>query len=211
MGQKVNPISLRLGFIENWRSNWFRHHHLGPLILEDYRIREFLNKRFADSGITRIDIERLADQVRIKIQASRPGLIIGRKGVEINTVSEELRKICQKDVTIDVTEVPNPALDANFMAQSIAFQLSRRSSSYRFVCKRAIETAMQQGAGGIKIRVSGRLAGAEISRSETYKEGKIPLHTLNAIIDYARATAYTTYGTIGVKVWIYKGDAKEKI
>jgi len=211
MGQKVNPISLRLGIIENSRSNWFQEKRLGTFILDDYRVRQYLQKRFPDSGITRIDIDRLADNVRIKIRASRPGLIIGRKGAEVNIVSAELHKICNKNVIIDVTEVTNSALDATFMAKSIAAQLSRRGTSFRFVCKRAIETAVGQGAGGIKIKISGRLAGAEISRSETYKEGKVPLHTLVAIIDYAQETAFTAYGTIGVKVWIYKGYAKERV
>lgn len=211
MGQKVNPISFRLGFIESWRSNWFQHRRLGPYLLEDYKIRKYLAKRFPDSGITRMDIDRLADIVRIKITASRPGLIIGRKGSEINTVSAQLRKICGREVTIDVTEATKPALDATYLAGSIAGQLSRPGSSFRFLCKRAIENTMQQGAGGVKIKVSGRLGGAEISRSEAYKQGKIPLHTLYAIIDYARATAFTNYGTIGVKVWIYKGNAKEKV
>lgn len=211
MGQKVNPISLRLGIIENWRSNWFQARKLGPGILEDYHIRRYFKKRFPDSGITRLDIEQLADNIRIKILASRPGLIIGRKGSEINNVSTELSKIYGKSVIIDVAEVTNAVIDANYVAQNIAFQLSRRRVSFRFICKRAIESAMGQGAGGIKIQVSGRLAGAEISRRETYKEGKIPLHTLQAIIDYAPATSFTAYGTIGVKVWIYKGYAKEKV
>ncbi|MFH2068128.1 MAG: 30S ribosomal protein S3 [Candidatus Omnitrophota bacterium] len=211
MGQKVNPLSFRLGFIENWRSNWFQHRRLGPSILEDYQIRKYLAKRFPDSGVTRVDIDRLVDIVRVKIKANRPGLIIGRKGAEINTVSAELRKICGKEVTIDVTETQNSATDATFVSGSIAAQLSQKGRSFRYVCKRTIETAMQQGAGGIKIKISGRLGGAEISRCETYKQGKIPLHTLVAIIDYASATAFTTYGTIGVKVWIYKGNAKEKV
>lgn len=210
MGQKVNPIGLRLGFAEGWRSNWFSHRRLGPGIKEDYEIRQYLRKRFPDSGITRIDIDRLVDSVKISIQAGRPGLIIGRKGAEINNISRELGQKTAKTVSIDVTEVGNSACDANFLAANIAEQLKKRGS-HRFICKKAIETAIRSGAQGVKIQVGGRLGGAEISRSESYKDGKIPLHTLSARIDYARATAYTTYGTVGVKVWIYKGDARERV
>ncbi|HNQ35337.1 MAG TPA: 30S ribosomal protein S3 [bacterium] len=210
MGQKVIPTALRLGYIEGWRSNWFQHRRLGPSILEDYKVRAYLQKRFPESGITRIDIDRLVDMIRIKIRASRPGLIIGRKGAEINNVSKELQALCNKNVTVDVSEVTNSSVDAAFLAQSIAQQISRRGTSYRFVCKNTIENAMQRGANGVKIKISGRLAGAEISRSESYKDGTIPLHTLSAIIDYAQTTAHTTYGAIGVKVWLYRGDAKEK-
>lgn len=210
MGQKVNPLSLRLGFVENWRSNWFASKRFGPFILEDHKIRTYLKKRFSDSGITRIDIGRTSDLVSVNILASRPGLIIGRKGAEINAVSAELRQICGKPVNIDVKEIPNQWLDATFVAENLATQLSRRGASFRFPCKRMVETVMQQGAGGVKVEVSGRLAGAEISRSETFKEGKMPLHTLTALVDFSQAVAYTPYGTIGVKVWIYKGDAKEK-
>lgn len=210
MGQKVNPIGLRLGYTEDWRSNWFSHRRLGPCLKEDSDIRRYLMKRFPDSGITRIDIDRLADRIRLRIKASRPGLIIGRKGSEINAVSKDLGEMTGVQVTIDVTEVSTAALDAVYMAQNIADQLKRRGS-FRFICKRAVETAMQQGAQGIKIQVSGRLAGAEISRSEKYKDGKIPLHTLTAKIDYAQRTAFTTYGTIGVKVWIYNGDVREAV
>lgn len=211
MGQKVKPTSLRLGYIQPWISNWWvKEHKLAPLILEDYRIRHYLSRRFPDSGITSIAINRLVDRVQVKVTASRPGLIIGRKGSEINVVTQELAKICGKSVTIDVAELPRPSLAAAFMADSIAQQLKRRGS-FRFICKRAVETVMQHGALGVKIQVGGRLGGAEISRSEKYKEGKIPLHTFSAIIDYGEATAFTTYGTIGVKVWIYRGDSKEKV
>ncbi len=211
MGQKVRPTALRLGYNQPWLSNWWvKDKKLAPFILEDYRIRQYLYRRFPDSGITSIAIDRLADRLHIKIQASRPGLIIGRKGSEINLVNKDLAKICGKTATIDVAEVSRPSVNAAFMSANVAQQLKRRGS-FRFICKRAVETAMQHGALGIKIQVSGRLGGAEISRSEKFKEGKIPLHTFSAIIDYGQTTAFTTYGTIGVKVWIYRGDSKEKV
>ena len=209
MGQKVNPLSLRLGIIENWRSNWFAKGNYGDLIKEDLLIRNFITKRFIRGGITRIDIEKVADRIRIILHTTRPGIVIGRKGAEIDRLSNELYNLLKKQVTVDVEEVKDPNLNAQFIADAIVYQLAKKSS-YRYVIKRAIAVAMQSGAKGIKVRASGRLAGTEISRSEQYKEGRIPLHTLRAAIDYGVVTAHTKYGTIGIKVWVYKGEIFKK-
>jgi len=209
MGQKVNPTSLRLGIIENWRSNWFTKRNYGNLIKEDLLIRDFITKRFIRGGITRIDIEKLADKVKIILHTSRPGIVIGRRGAEIDRLSNELHNLLKKQVTVDVEEVKAPNLNAQFIADAVVYQVTKKSS-YRYVIKRAIAVAMQSGAKGIKIRASGRLAGTEISRSEQYKEGRIPLHTLRAAIDYGTATAHTKYGAVGIKVWVYKGEVFKK-
>ena len=209
MGQKVNPISLRLGIIEEGRSNWFAKKNYGDLIKEDLLIRDFITRRFTRGGITRINIEKITDRVRIILHTARPGIVIGRRGAEIDRLSNELHNLLKKQVTIDVEEVKNPNLNAKFIADSIVYEVTKRSS-YRYVIKRAISVAMRSGAKGIKIRASGRLAGTEISRSEQYKEGRIPLHTLRAKIDYGTATAHTKYGTVGIKVWVYKGEIFKK-
>ena len=206
MGQKVNPISFRLGVIKSWESRWFANNkNFGDVLEEDLKIRDFLKKKLEYAGITRIDIERASERVRIILHTARPGLVIGRRGAEIEKLKDELTKITNKSILLDVEEVKNPEIDANLIAQNIALQLERRVS-FRRAMKRAIQVAMQQGAKGIKIMVSGRLGGAEMSRTESYKEGKIPLHTLRADVDYAFEEARTTYGVIGVKVWVYKGE-----
>ncbi len=211
MGQKVNPISFRLGVIKTWDSRWFANgKDFGSTLEEDLKIRDFLKKKLEYAGITKIGIERASERVRIILHTARPGLVIGRRGSEIEKLKEEINKITNKSVLIDVEEVKNPEIDANLIAQNIALQLERRIS-FRRAMKRAIQVAVQQGAKGIKIMVSGRLGGAEMSRTESYKEGKIPLHTLRADVDYAFTEAKTTYGVIGVKVWVYKGEVlKEK-
>jgi len=206
VGQKVNPISFRLGVIKSWESRWFANNkNFGDVLEEDLKIRDFLKKKLEYAGITRIDIERASERVRIILHTARPGLVIGRRGAEIEKLKDELTKITNKSILLDVEEVKNPEIDANLIAQNIALQLERRVS-FRRAMKRAIQVAMQQGAKGIKIMVSGRLGGAEMSRTESYKEGKIPLHTLRADVDYAFEEARTTYGVIGVKVWVYKGE-----
>lgn len=211
MGQKVNPIGFRLAIIENWKSNWFPKRIYADLIKEDLLIRNFIARKFVRGGITKIEIEKIADRVRIILHTARPGIVIGRKGVEIDRLSNELHNLLKKQVTVDVKELKKPNISAQFIANAIIFQIAKKGS-HRYVIKRAIATAMQSGAKGIKIRGSGRLGGAEISRAEQYKEGRIPLHTLRANIDYGIATSHTKYGTVGIKVWVYKGEifGKEK-
>ncbi len=210
MGQKVNPISFRLGIVENWQSTWFaKKKDFANFLQEDIFIRKFIDDRFSSGGITKVEIERVADSLRIKLHTARPGIVIGRKGVEIDRINNELRSLLKRQVIIDVLEVENPALDAQFVAQTIANQVGR-NFSFRYVVKRTIQTTMQSGGKGIKVRVSGRLSGTEIARSELYKEGRNPLHTLRAIISYGYATARTTYGAIGIKVWIYRGEGTNK-
>ena len=210
MGQKVNPISFRLGIVENWQSTWFaKKKDFANFLQEDIFIRKFIDDRFSSGGITKVEIERVADSLRIKLHTARPGIVIGRKGVEIDRINNELRSLLKRQVIIDVLEVENPVLDAQFVAQTIANQVGR-NFSFRYVVKRTIQTTMQSGGKGIKVRVSGRLSGTEIARSELYKEGRNPLHTLRAIISYGYATARTTYGAIGIKVWIYRGEGTNK-
>jgi len=205
MGQKVNPIGFRLGIIENWKSNWFSKGSYADLIKEDLLIRKFIARRFVRGGITKIEIEKIADRVKIILHSARPGIVIGRKGVEIDRLSNELHDLLKKQVTVDVKEIKYPNISAQFIANAIIFQIAKKGS-HRYVIKRAIATAMQSGAKGIKIRGAGRLGGAEISRAEQYKDGRIPLHTLRADIDYGVATSHTKYGTVGIKVWVYKGE-----
>ncbi len=206
MGQKVSPLVLRLGYIKNWRSLWFADkHEFAKNLEEDYRIRKFIRKRFAQAAISRIDIERLAGKIKIIIYTARPGVIIGRRGADIDKLKQELSGISSKEIAIEPREVKNPAADAQLVAQNVAFQLEKRVA-FRRVLKRAIDQAMQAGAKGIRISVSGRLNGAEMARREKYMEGKLPLQTLRADVDYGFAEANTTYGTIGIKSWVYHGD-----
>lgn len=209
MGQKVSPIVLRIGFIKNWTSLWFAtKQDFGKFITEDAKIRKFINLKFRQASISKIVIERVG-AVRIKIHTARPGVIIGRHGADIDRLKADLGKLINKDLVIDIIEVKNPATDAQIVAQNITFQLEKRVA-HRRAMKRSIEQAINAGAKGIKIACGGRLGGAEISRTEKYKEGKIPLQTLRADIDYGFAEALTTYGLIGVKVWIYKGDVIDR-
>lgn len=208
MGQKVNPIGLRIAVNKNWRSRWFAgKKEFADLLQEDIAIREAVLKRLKDASISNVFIERYANRVRVTIRTARPGLVIGRKGEDIEKLREQLGKMTKKEVYIEIDEIKNPDIDAKLVAEGIALQLERRVS-YRRAMKRAIQMAMDTGADGIKVLVGGRLGGAEISRSESYKEGKIPLHTLRADIDYGTATARTVAGAIGIKVWICKKDEK---
>jgi len=204
MGQKVNPISNRLGFIKGWDSNWFGGDNYGDKLVEDAKIREYLNARLAKASISRIVIERTLKLITITVHTSRPGIIIGKGGQEVDKLKEELKKITNKEVQINIFEIKRPELDAKIVANNIARQIEGKIA-YRRATKMAIASTMRMGAEGIKILVSGRLNGAEMARSEMYKDGRTPLHTLRADIDYALAEALTKTGLIGVKVWICKG------
>jgi len=205
VGQKTNPIGFRLGFIKTWNSQWFDEKKFAQLLNEDLFIRRYIRRRMADGAVSKIEIERTAKRVLITIHTARPGVVIGKKGAEVDRLREELKRLTKKEVQINISEIKHPELDAFLVAQNIARQLEGKVS-FRRAMKRAITAAMRLGAEGIKITCAGRLAGAEMARRESYKEGRIPLQTLRADIDYATATAITTYGTIGVKVWIYHGD-----
>ena len=207
MGQKVNPISNRLGIIRGWDSNWFGGKNYGDKLVEDYKIRKYLNARLAKAGIAKIVIERTLKL--ITINTARPGIIIGKGGQEVDKLKEELKKITDKEVQINIFEIKRPELDAVIVGNNIARQLEGRVA-YRRAIKMAIASTMRMGAEGIKILISGRLNGAEMARAEIYKEGRIPLHTFRADIDYAQAEALTTYGQLGIKVWICKGEVYGK-
>ena len=214
MGQKVNPHGLRVGVIKNWDSRWFAKDHVfGDTLVEDYNLRKFLKKTLYSAGVPKIEIERSAQKVRLHIHCAKPGMVIGKNGAEIEKLRATCEKKLGKPVTINIVEIKNPDLDATLVAEGIAAQLEKRVS-FRRAMKLAIGRTMRLGAKGIKTQVSGRLGGAEIARSEHYHEGTIPLQTLRADIDYGFAEAHTTYGRIGVKVWIYKGevlqDARKK-
>jgi len=204
MGQKVNPISNRLGFINGWDSNWFGGDDYGEKLAEDQKIREYLNARLSKASISRIVIERTLKLITITVHTSRPGIIIGKGGQEVDKLKEELKKITNKEVQINIFEIKRPELDAKIVANNVARQIEGKIA-YRRAVKMAIASTMRMGAEGIKILVSGRLNGAEMARSEMYKDGRTPLHTLRADIDYALAEALTKTGLIGVKVWICKG------
>ncbi len=206
MGQKVSPYILRIGYIKNWRSLWIADkREFAKNVQEDYKIRKFIRKRFMQAAISQIEIERLAEQIKIRIFSARPGVIIGRRGADIDKLRTELSKISVKEIAIDIKEIKNPAKDAQLIAQNVAFQLEKRVA-FRRAMKRAIDQSLTAGVKGIKISCAGRLNGAEMSRRETYHEGKLPLQTLRANIDYGFAESHTTYGVLGVKVWVYKGD-----
>ena len=205
MGQKVNPIGLRLGINRTWDSRWFADDDYAPLLQEDLKIREFLHSRLAQAGVSRIVIERPAKKARITIHTARPGVVIGKKGADIEKIRQDLGKLTKADVHLNIVEIRKPEIDAKLVAEGIAQQLERRISTRRAM-KRAVQSAMRLGAQGIRINCGGRLGGAEIARSVWYREGRVPLHTLRAHVDYGQAAARTTYGVCGVKVWIYKGD-----
>ncbi len=206
MGQKVNPFVLRVGFIRTWQSKWFAKAKDYPrFIKEDFEIRKYIKAKFRHAAVSKIIIERLIDRVKIRRLTARPGIISGRHGAGIERLREDLNNIIKTEVSIDIEEVKEPALDAQLVAENIALQLEKRVL-FRRAVKRAIEQTMSAGAKGIKVSCSGRLGGAEMSRTETYKQGKIPLSTFRADIDYALAESLTTYGLIGIKVWIYRGD-----
>ena len=204
MGQKVNPIGSRLGIIRGWDSNWYGGKNFEPKLIEDFKIRQYLNTRLSKAGISRINIERTLKLVTVTINTARPGLIIGKGGQEVDKLKEELKKVTNKEVQINISEIKRPELDAILVANTIARQIEGRVS-YRKAIKTSIASSMRAGAEGIKVLASGRIGGAEMARREQYKEGRTPLHTLRADIDYALAEAHTTYGRIGIKVWICKG------
>lgn len=205
MGQKVNPIGLRLKITRTWDSKWFADKEYPKLVFEDHQVRSFVKKRMYHAGISKIEIERAAKRLRLKIHTARPGIVIGKKGVEIEALKQSLEKMVKKPVLIDISEVRRPELDAQLVAENVASQLERRIS-FRRAMKRAVGLALKFGAQGIRVQCAGRLGGAEMARREWYLEGRVPLHTLRADIDYGFAQAYTTYGVIGVKVWIFKGE-----
>ena len=204
MGQKVNPIGLRLGIIRGWDSNWYGGKNFAGKIVEDDKIRRYLHARLFKAGISKIYIERTLKLITVTINTARPGLIIGKGGTEVDKLKEELKKITNKEIQINISEVKRPDLDAVLIAQNIAKQIEGRIS-YRKAIKTAIASSMRSNAEGIKVSISGRLGGAEMARTEHFKEGRTPLHTLRADIDYAKAEAHTTYGRIGLKVWICRG------
>ena len=209
MGQKVHPIGFRLGIIKTWNSRWYAEKEFPQFVVEDKRIRQFIKDRLYHAGISKIEIERAANRVRIKIHTARPGIVIGKKGAEIEKLKKDLEKKINRQTFIDIIEVKRPELDAQLVAENIALQLERRVA-FRRAMKRAVATALKFGAQGIKVECSGRLGGAEMARTEWYREGRVPLHTLRADIDYGFAEAKTIYGVIGVKVWIFKGEILEK-
>lgn len=205
MGQKVNPVGFRIGVIRDWESKWFAEKDFGTLLMEDVKIREYLKKKLKDSAVSHFDIERAANRVNVTIHTAKPGMVIGKGGAEVEVIRNYIAQLSNKKVHINIAEIKNPELNATLVAESIAQQLERRVS-FRRAMKQSIQRSMRAGAKGIKTGVSGRLGGAEIARSEGYSEGTVPLHTLRADIDYGTAEAHTTYGRIGVKVWIYRGE-----
>jgi len=205
LGQKTNPTGLRLGIIKGWDSNWYSEENQPEMLLEDTKLREYLAARLRNGGLSNVVIERTPKRILLTLNTSRPGVIIGKGGEQIELLREELKKITNKEVQINVSEIKRPELDASLVAQNIAQQLQARVS-FRRAMKTAISSAMRMGAKGIKIKCAGRLGGAEMARTEQYKEGRVPLHTLRADIDYANTTSNTIYGSIGVSVWIFKGE-----
>jgi small subunit ribosomal protein S3 len=205
MGQKINPISLRLGIVRGWDSNWYGGKTFSDKLVEDQKIRDYVQARIPKGGIAKVVIERTLKRITLTIHTARPGVVIGKGGGEVDKIKEELKKITNKDVQINIFEIKRPELDAKLVGESIAQQIEARIS-YKRAMKQAIASAMRVGAEGIKVKVSGRLAGADMARTEQYKEGRIPLHTLRADIDYAISEAQTVYGKIGIKVWIFKGE-----
>ena len=209
MGQKVNPTSLRLGINRTWDSRWYADKNdYGDMLHADLKIREYLKKRLAQAGVSRIIIERPAKKARITIHTARPGVVIGKKGADIETLRRELQKMTGSEVHLNIVEIRKPELDATLIAEGIAQQLERRVA-FRRAMKRAVQSAMRLGAQGIRINCAGRLGGAEIARTEWYREGRVPLHTLRADVDYGEGTAHTTYGACGIKVWVFKGEILE--
>jgi len=205
LGQKVNPIGFRLGIVKTWESRWFASDKYADYILEDHKIRKFVKERLFHAGISRIEIERSAKDVRLKIFTSRPGIVIGKKGSEIANLKKQIEKLVDREILIDINEVRKPEIDAQLVAENIALQIVRRVA-FRRAMKRGMQSAMRFGAKGVKVICSGRLGGAEMARTEQYREGRIPLHTLRADIDYGFTEAKTTYGLVGVKVFIFKGE-----
>lgn len=209
MGQKVNPIGLRLGIIKTWESRWYSDKKYAEYIREDFNLRRFLKQKLMHAGISRIEIERSAKRIRLRIYTARPGIVIGKKGSEIERLKQEIEKKVSQEVLIDIQEVRKPEIDAQLVAENVAMQIERRVA-FRRAMKRGVTSAIRFGAQGIKIICSGRLGGAEMARTEWYREGRVPLHTLRADIDYGITEARTTYGVVGVKVYIFKGEILKK-
>jgi small subunit ribosomal protein S3 len=205
MGQKVHPIGFRLGFNKTWRSRWYAEKDYANLLFEDLALKRDLKKRFNHAGVSRVELERAANKLKITIHTSRPGIIIGRKGQEVDKLKQEIQKKTGKEVFVNIQEILKPELDAQLVSESVALQLEKRIA-FRRAMRKAVDAALRFGAKGIKVRVSGRLNGAEIARSEWYLHGQLPLHTLRADVDYGFSEARTSFGQIGVKTWIYKGE-----
>ncbi len=205
MGQKVHPVGLRLGIIRSWDSKWFAKKEYAKLVHEDAKIRKFLKDKLYHAGVSRIEIARAAERARIRIHTARPGIVIGKKGSEIEALKRQLEQMVKREILIDIQEVRKPEMDATLVAENIALQLTRRVA-FRRAMKKAVGSALKFGARGVRVACAGRLGGAEMARREWYREGRVPLHTLRADIDYGTAVAKTTYGVIGVKVWIFKGE-----
>ena len=208
MGQKVHPISFRLGYIRTWDSRWYAEKDYPQLLIEDLRMRDYLKKKLHHAGVSKIEIERAASKAKkakVSIYTARPGIIIGKKGAEVENLRKELQKMTRKEIFINIQEVKRAEIDAQLVAENVALQLERRVG-FRRAMKKAVSSAMKLGAKGIKVAVAGRLGGAEMARREWYREGRVPLHTIRADIDYGLAESHTTYGIIGVKVWIFKGE-----
>jgi len=209
LGQKVNPIGLRLGIIKTWESQWFGGKNYADYIFEDYKLRKFVKQKLYHAGVSRIEVERSAKRIRLRIYTARPGIVIGKKGAEIAQLKKEVEQLTVHEVLIDIQEVRKPEIDAQLVAENVANQLERRVA-FRRAMKRAVQSSLRFGALGIKVICAGRLGGAEIARTEWYREGRVPLHTLRADIDYGTAEARTTYGLVGVKVMIFKGEILRK-
>lgn len=206
MGQKVNPISFRLGYIKTWSSRWYASKKdFAKFLHEDIKIRKYIKKNLAQAAVAKVEIERAGEKAKIIVHTARPGIIIGRRGADIDKLRDELQKITNKEIFIDIKEIKSPAIDAQLISANVAFQLEKRIA-FRRAMKKAVQSAMTSGAKGIKIVVAGRLGGAEMARQESTRQGKVPLHTIRADIDYGFSEALTTYGLIGIKVWVYKGD-----
>ena len=205
MGQKVNPTGFRIGVTEDWRSRWYADKNYATTLANDLEIREFLNKQLSRAAVSKVEIERAGDKIKVIVTTARPGVVIGKKGAEIDALRKKLEKIANGPVNIEVVEVKRPELDANLIAQSVAEQLEGRVA-FRRAMRKAVQSARKSGAKGIRIQCSGRLGGAEMSRREWYREGRVPLHTLRAKIDYGFCTANTTMGAIGIQVWVYHGE-----
>ncbi len=210
MGQKTNPIGLRLGIVQPWRSRWYSTKNMPALLREDELIRRYLKTRLGHAAIAQVDIDRTPTKVILTIHTGRPGVVIGKRGAEVDKLRDELAQLTGKEAAINVEEIKRPELSAQLVADNIAHQITQRIS-FRRAMKRAIQNAVRMGAPGIKVRAGGRLGGAEIARSEQYHEGRVPLHTLRADIDYATATAKTTYGAVGIKVWVFRGEVVEEL
>lgn len=208
MGQKVNPIGFRLGINRTWDSRWYADGNYAELLHEDLKIRAFLLKKLSQAGVSKVLIERPAKKARVTIHTARPGVVIGKKGVDIENLRREISAMTGSEAHLNIVEIRKPEIDAQLVAENVAQQMERRVSIRRAM-KRVVQGAMRMGAGGIRINCAGRLGGAEIARTQWYREGRVPLHTLRANVDYGEATAHTTYGTCGVKVWIYKGEIME--